>query len=224
MRVLLIEDEEKTSAFLQKGLTEHGYIVDWAANGEDGLHLAKTQNYDLIILDVMMPGLDGWEVIQELRSTGNTTMTLFLTARDAVMDRVRGLELGADAYLAKPFAFTELLAQIRTLLRRAPARQLDILIVEDLKVDLLQRVAVRAGQRLELTPKEFTLLTLFCRRVGEVLSRTLIADQVWNMNFDSDTNVVDVHIARLRLKVDAPFGLKLIHTVRGMGYVMREKK
>ena len=224
MKILVIEDEVKAAQFIQTGLTEHGYVVDTVYNGEDGFHQASTQKYDLIILDVMLPKSDGWAVIKQLRDTGVHTLTLFLTARDTLADRVRGLEAGGDAYLVKPFAFTELLAQVRTLLRRSPARASENLKIADLEIDFLQHRAERAGKRLDLTPKEFNLLALLSRRAGEVLSRSLIADQVWNMNFDSDTNVVDVHIARLRLKVDNPFKMKLIHTVRGMGYVLRAEK
>ena len=223
MKILIVEDEIKTAEFLVKGLSENGYVVDAAYDGEDGLHLAQTGHYDLLILDAMMPKMDGWELIRRLRQNGVQTLAMFLTARDAVSDRVHGLELGADAYLSKPFAFTELLAQVRTLLRRSPARTTTVYRISDLSVDLVQHMATRNGKRLDLTPKEFALLVLLCRRAGEVLSRTLIADQVWDMNFDSDTNVVDVHIARLRLKVDAPFPKKLIQTVRGMGYVLRDE-
>ena len=222
MKILIIEDEEKAAAFLELGLTENGYAVDVARNGEDGLHLAQTGVYDLIILDAMMPKIDGWNVIQKLRADGVSTLAMFLTARDSLEDRVRGLESGADAYLVKPFSFMELLANVRTLLRRAPNTASDIIKIADLTVDIRQRTATRGGQRLELSPKEFSLLTLLCRRAGEVLSRSLISDQVWNMNFDSNTNVVDVHIARLRNKVDADYPVKLIQTVRGMGYVLRE--
>ena len=223
MRILIVEDDAKTREFLRKGLTENGFVVDAAGNGTEGLHLAQTGTYDLIILDVMLPGEDGWSVLGRLRGEGHQTPTLFLTARDSVHDRVRGLELGADDYLVKPFAFAELLARVRTLLRRSPARPLEVMRVADLELDVIRRRATRAKQPLDLAPKEFTLLSLFMRRPGEVLSRTLISEQVWDMNFNSDTNVVDVAVRRLRRKADDPFPRKLIHTVRGVGYVLEER-
>ena len=223
MKILVVEDEEKTAAYLRKGLTEQGFVVDVCEQGDDGLFTARIAGYDLIILDVMLPERDGWFVLTELRRTGNTTPVLFLTARDTVQDRVKGLELGADDYLVKPFAFSELLARIRNILRRNPSRIPDALQVADLEIDFIRHKASRAGQRLELTPKEFALLSLLARRQGEVLTRTLIAEQVWDMNFDSDTNVVDVHVRRLRSKADDPFDTKLIHTVRGVGYVLEER-
>jgi two-component system copper resistance phosphate regulon response regulator CusR len=197
--------------------------VDVVSDGEDGLYLLLTDQYDLAILDVMLPQRDGWSILAELRRRGKQTPILFLTARDTLQDRVKGLELGADDYLVKPFAFSELLARVRSILRRGPGRQPEVLRIADLEIDLLQHKAVRAGRRLDLTPKEFALLSLLARRTGEVLSRTLIAEQVWDMNFDSDTNVVDVAVRRLRSKVDDPYPKKLIHTVRGMGYVLDER-
>ena len=223
MKLLIIEDEKKTAAYLRQGLTENGFVVDGCSQGIDGLHAALSTPYDLIILDVMLPGRDGWSIIKDLRAKHLETPVLFLTARDAVEDRVKGLELGADDYLVKPFAFSELLARLRTILRRGSGRQPQVLHVGDLEIDLARHRASRAGQRLDLTPKEFLLLELLVRRKGEVLSRTLIAEQVWDMNFDSDTNVVDVHVRRLRAKVDDPATKKLIHTVRGMGYVFEER-
>jgi two-component system copper resistance phosphate regulon response regulator CusR len=220
MRVLIAEDEAKTADYLRQGLTENGFIVDVAVDGIDGQHLALTGEYDLIILDVMLPGQDGWQVLHALRQSGKQTPVLFLTARDGVEDRVKGLDLGADDYLVKPFSFSELLARIRALLRRGKEIEPELLRVADLEVDLVRRRVTRAGQRIVLTAKEFLLLTLFVRRRGEVISRTAIAEQVWELNFDTDTNIVEVAVRRLRAKVDDPFEHKLIHTVRGMGYVL----
>lgn len=222
MRILVVEDEEKTGDYLLKGLTEAGFVVDLARTGTDGLHMACEGDYDLVVLDVMLPGLDGWSVLRALRER-KPVPVLFLTARDEVQDRVKGLELGADDYLVKPFAFTELLARIRTLLKRGRGREPDSLQIADLGIDLLKRRVMRGQQRIDLTPKEFALLHLLAKRPGEVLSRPFIASQVWDMNFDSDTNVVDVAVRRLRAKIDDPFEKKLIHTVRGMGYVIEER-
>lgn len=219
-KLLIVEDEPKTALYLRDGLSENGFVVDVSREGEDGLHLALSGTYDLIILDVLLPRLDGWSVLTGIRASGRSTPVLFLTARDAVRDRVKGLELGADDYLVKPFAFSELLARVRSLLRRKPGRQQDRLCLEDLEIDLIRHQATRDGRRLDLTNKEFLLLSLFASRAGEVLSRALIAEQVWDMNFDPGTNVIDVHIRRLRAKVDDPFDRKLIRTVRGMGYVL----
>lgn len=220
MNILVIEDEQKTTSYLRKGLSEHGFFVEVANNGEEGLYLAQMSEYDCIILDIMLPKRDGWSVLSELRRNGNQTPALFLTARDAVPDRVKGLELGADDYLVKPFAFSELLARIRTILRRGPTRRLETLRFADLEMDIGRRWVTRAGKCLDLTPKEFLLLSLLARRAGEVISKTLIAEQVWGINFDSGTNVVDVYVRRLRSKVDDPFERKLIRTVRGVGYVL----
>ena len=219
MRLLVIEDEIKTGDYLHKGLAEAGFLVDLARNGLDGYHLATTETFDLIVLDVMLPDVDGWRIIKSIREAENTTPVLFLTARDSIDDRVKGLEMGADDYLVKPFAFAELLARVRTLLRRGlTSAMVEHLEIADLVLDLPRRRVTRAGNRINLTNREFSLLELLVRRQGEVLPRSLIASQVWDMNFDSDTNVIDVAIRRLRVKIDEPYSPKLIHTVRGMGY------
>jgi len=223
MRVLVVEDELKTGEYLRKGLSEQGFVVDVAHTGADGAHLALNEDYAVIVLDVMLPGIDGWSVLKSLRKAKQTPV-LFLTASDAVEDRVKGLELGADDYLVKPFAFSELLARLRSILRRGQTREPDVINAGDLVVDLLRRRVSRGEQRIDLTAKEFALLSLLLRRKGEVLSRTLIAEQVWDMNFDSDTNVVEVAIRRLRAKVDEPFAHRLIHTIRGVGYVLEERE
>lgn len=219
MRILVVEDEAKTADYLRKALTESGYVVEVALDGLEGQYLAQESEFDLIILDVMLPGLDGWQLLQIIRRKWQTAV-LFLTARDSVEDRVKGLESGADDYLVKPFSYAELLARVRTLLRRGPPREVEQFLVADLSLDLLRRKVTRQGERLTLTNKEFALLHLLLSREGEVLSRSLIASQIWQMNFDSDTNVVDVAIRRLRAKVDDPYPLKLIHTVRGIGYML----
>ena len=221
MKILIVEDERKTGDYLLQGLTESGFVTDLASNGIDGLHRALTGDYDLMVLDVMLPGLNGWQLLETLRRGGKEMPVLFLTAMDQVDDRVKGLELGADDYLVKPFAFSELLARVRTLLRRGKgAIEASVLRAADLELDLLRRRVTRAGTRIELTAKEFSLLELLLRRQGEVLPRSMIASQVWDMNFDSDTNVIEVAIRRLRAKVDDPFEPKLIRTARGMGYVL----
>lgn len=221
MKILVVEDEQKTGEYLRQGLAEAGFVVDLVRDGLDGLHQGKSEDYDLAILDVMLPGIDGWRLLQELRKAGKEMPVLFLTARDQVEDRVKGLELGADDYLVKPFAFSELLARVRTLLRRGGrSKEPDVLRAADLEFDLLRRRVTRSGKRIDLTSKEFSLLELLMRRQGEVLPRSLIASQVWDMNFDSDTNVIEVAVRRLRSKVDDEFEPKLIQTVRGMGYVL----
>ena len=221
MTILIVEDEAKTADYLRKGLQESGYLVQVAATGFEGRRLIESERYDLVVLDVMLPGVDGWELLRLLRRE-SAVPVMFLTARDAVDDRVKGLELGADDYLVKPFSYAEFLARVRTLLRRT-AREADRLQTADLELDLLRRQAIRAGERVELTNKEFALLHLLLSREGEVLSRTYIASQVWRMNFDSDTNVVDVAIRRLRAKVDDAHPVKLIHAVRGVGYVLEAR-
>lgn len=223
MQILVVEDEPKAGSYLVKGLTESGFVVDWARTGTEALQLATTMHYDLIVLDVMLPGMDGWQVVQEVRKTQETPV-LFLTARDTVEDRIKGLQLGADDYLVKPFAFAELVIRIRTVLRRGPIRDSERIEIDDLEIDVLRRRVIRGGERIDLTSKEFALLHLMAKRQGEVLSRALIAAQVWAMNFDSDTNVVDVAMRRLRAKVEEPYPRKLIHTVRGMGYVLEERR
>lgn len=222
MRLLIVEDEKKTGEYLKKGLTESSFTVDLADNGLDGLHQAMSEEYDLIILDVMLPKLNGWQILQTLRSSEIDIPVLMLTARDQIEDRVKGLELGADDYLVKPFAFVELLARIRNILKRnnTLVHNDTSLRIENLQLDLLRRRAYRDNESINLTAKEFSLLELLMQRKGEVLSRSLIASQVWDMNFDSDTNVIDVAIRRLRNKVDKPYEPKLIHTIRGMGYVL----
>jgi two-component system, OmpR family, copper resistance phosphate regulon response regulator CusR len=221
MKLLLAEDDEKTAASLRVGLMEQGFVVDVTRNGDEALHLAQTIGYSLIVLDVMLPGRDGWSILESYRRGGGQAPVLFLTARDAVQDRVKGLDLGADDYLVKPFAFSELLARVRSLLRRRGASNAELLQFADLSLHVRRHQVMRSGVPIELTPKEFLLLALLLEHQGNVLSRTLIAEQVWDMAFDTDSNVVDVHIRRLRAKMDDPFERKLIHTVRGLGYVLR---
>ena len=226
MRVLVVEDEPKLAQYLHQGLSENGYVVDVARDGIEGRRLATGGSYDLMLLDVMLPGVDGYGVLSALRAEGNKTPVLMLTARDKIEDRVKGLEGGADDYLVKPFAFSELLARMGALLRRggsATAQSATVLRLADLEVDLVSRRCTRGLQRLDLTAKEFNLLALLTRRRGQILSRTTLAEQVWDMHFDSDTNVVEVAVRRLRAKLDDPFPTRLLHTVRGMGYVLEER-
>lgn len=223
MKILIIEDQIKTSHYLAKGLRAHAFIVDVAHTGEEGLHQVLHQAYDLVILDVMLPKLDGWSVMREIHLKSPQTRVLFLTARNEVDDRVKGLELGAEDYLVKPFAFSEVLARVRTILRRSTSKKVDTLLLADLKIDLLKHKVQRSDVKIDLTAKEFALLVYLVEHQGEVLSRTLLAEQVWDINFDSDTNVIDVAIRRLRQKIDDPFEKKLIHTIRGVGYVLEAR-
>lgn len=223
MKILIVEDEPKTAAFVKRGFTEEGFVADVAADGVDGLHLALTGGYDVIVLDVMLPRQDGWRVLQDIRAQRPHQPVILLTALDAVTHRVKGLDLGADDYLVKPFAFSELNARVRNILRRAPARQTEALRLADLDMDLLRHKASRAGKLLDLAPQEYRLLEYLLRHPGEVVTRTRLAEQVWDMNFDGDSNVVDVAVRRLRRKVDDPYDRKLIHTLRGVGYVLEER-
>ena len=222
MRILVVEDEPKLGDYLRKGLSESGFTVDLARTGTEGLTMALEGAYDALVLDVMLPGIDGFAVLAAVRKA-RTMPVLMLTARDEVADRVRGLQSGADDYLSKPFAFSELLARLQALLRRGELREVTRYALGDLTLDMTTRRATRAGQRLDLTAKEFALLMLLLRRQGQILSRTLLAEQVWEMNFDSETNVVEVAIRRLRAKIDDPFPARLLHTVRGMGYVLERR-
>jgi two-component system copper resistance phosphate regulon response regulator CusR len=222
MKILVVEDEPKTEKYLRRGLTEAGFVTDGARDGRDGLHLALTESYDLVVLDVMLPSIDGWEVLREMRRAEKKFPVLFLTARDHVVDRVKGLELGADDYLLKPFDFSELLARVRAILRRGKDSHIqENLKVADLELNLLSRRVTRGGKRINITAKEFALMELMMRHQGEVLPRSLIASQVWDMNFDGDSNVIEVTVRRLRAKIDSDFEPKLIHTMRGMGYVIQ---
>ncbi len=223
MKILIVEDEPKTAAFVKRGFTEEGFMADVATDGVDGLHLSLSGEYDVIVLDVMLPRQDGWRVLQDIRTQRPHQPVILLTALDAVAHRVKGLDLGADDYLVKPFAFSELNARVRNLLRRAPARQIDVLRLGDLDMDLLRHKASRTGKLLDLAPQEYRLLEYLLRHPGEVVTRTRLAEQVWDMNFDGDSNVVDVAVRRLRRKVDDPCDRKLIHTLRGVGYVLEER-
>jgi two-component system, OmpR family, copper resistance phosphate regulon response regulator CusR len=220
MRILVVEDEEKTSSYLRQGLSENGFVVDVSSDGFEGLQMALKGDYALLILDVMLPKLDGWSLLEQLRAQGKETRVLFLTARDQLADKIKGLEAGADDYLVKPFAFSELLARVQSILRRNPSKQPEVIKIADLMIDIVNHKATRGGLRLDLTPKEFLLLALLARSPGKTLSRTTITEHVWEMEIESDTNFLDVHIRRLRAKVDDPFDKKLIHTVRGIGYVL----
>lgn len=223
MKILIVEDEPKTAAFVKRGFTEEGFVADVATDGMDGLHLALSGDYDAIVLDLMLPKLDGWQVLQEIRSHHPHQPVILLTALEAVSQRVKGLDMGADDYLVKPFAFSELLARARNVLRRVPARPLKTIRLADLEMDLLRHKVFRAGRPLDLAPQEYRLLEYLLRHPGEVVTRTRLAEQVWDMNFDGDSNVVDVAVRRLRRKVDDPYDRKLIHTLRGVGYVLEER-
>lgn len=223
MKILIIEDESKTATFVKKAFAEEGFVVDVATDGIEGLHLALTEDYEVIILDVMLPKRDGWSVLQEIRKHRQNQPVILLTALDAVSHRVKGLNSGADDYLVKPFAFSELLARVRNTLRRAPARQSELLRLADLEIDLLRHKAIRDGKLLDLAPQEYRLLQYFLHHPEEVITRTRLAEQVWDINFDGDSNVVDVAVRRLRRKVDDPFARKLIHTLRGVGYVLEDR-
>lgn len=223
MHILVIEDEAKTSAFLKKGFSECGGAADVAQDGEEGLRMALAGDYDIVILDVMMPKRDGWSVIQEMRRQKAMTPVIMLTARDSIPDRIKGFELGSDDYLLKPFAFSELLVRISAILRRGPALKEDVLRVDELEIDLLRGRATREGHRLDLTPKEFAILNLMARNTGTVFTKSAITEKVWGLHYDSDSNMVEVHINRLRTKVDGPFEKKLIHTIRGRGYVLEDR-
>lgn len=223
MKILVIEDEPKAAEYLRQGLGESGYTVEVAFNGTDGLHAATTGDHDLVILDVMLPGIDGFAVLSALR-TAKQIPVLMLTARGKTDDKVRGFDLGADDYLVKPFQFPELLARVRTLLKRGRTVAADpVFRVGDMEIDSIRHRATRGGQRIDLTAKEFALLALLAQKSGEVLSRTQIASMVWDIHFDSDSNVVEVAMRRLRAKIDDPFSEKLIHTVRGVGYVLERR-
>jgi len=222
MRILVVEDDHGTAGFIKKGFSEQGFAVDTAFDGEEGLHLAGSNSYDVLILDVMLPGLSGFHLLKELRKQAVFTPALFLTARDEKRDVVYGLELGADDYLVKPFAFSELLARVRAVLRRGPQEQLSpCLTIDDLSLDLISRTAQRGGRSIELTGKEFHLLEYLLKNAGQVLTRTMIIEKVWGYSFDTSSNIIEVHINRLRTKIDKDFSPKLIHTIKGIGYVLK---
>ncbi|OGV26397.1 MAG: DNA-binding response regulator [Legionellales bacterium RIFCSPHIGHO2_12_FULL_37_14] len=223
MRILIIEDNQTTASYLIKGLKEHYFIPDLAKDGKEGLYLLNNYTYDIIILDIMLPYIDGWKLLEKINEANISTPILCLTAKDTVEDRVKGLELGADDYLVKPFAFTELLARLKNIAKRSHRVTADILTIADLNVDPQKHQVTRNGTKIHLSAKEFMLLLLFLRRQGDVLSRTFIAEQVWDINFDSDTNVIDVAVKRLRDKIDKNFSLKLIHAIRGVGYVLEKR-
>jgi len=224
MNILIIEDEEKTAGQLKKGLAKANVFADVAKDGIRGLEYVQNRDYDLIILDVMIPGINGWEVLKRLRASGKSTPVLMLTARDSVKDRVTGLQMGADDYLVKPFAFSELVARIQSIMRRGHEKRSDTLCVADLALNFFSHSAIRGGKRLDLTKKEFALLSLLIRRPGEAMTRALIAEQIWNIQDDRNLKIVDVRVGNLRAKVDDPFEKKLIHTVWGVGYVLEDRE
>lgn len=222
MKILVVEDDAETAAYLVGGLKEHGHVVDHAASGRDGLFLAGGENYDVLVIDRMLPGLDGLAIVKTLRGAGVTTPVLFLTALGGIDDRVHGLEAGGDDYLVKPFAFAELLARLNALARRPPlAEAPTVLRVADLEMDLLKRRVRRAGDRIELQPREFQLLEYLMRNADRVVTRTMLLEAVWDFHFDPRTNIVETHMSRLRAKLNRGGGPDLIHTVRGSGYVIR---
>jgi len=223
MRILIVEDEKKLARHLKQGFEENSYAVDLAHNGEDGLHMATHENYNLIILDIMLPEHDGNTILKYIRSIGNQTPVIMLTAKDSLEDKVHGLNIGADDYIVKPFSFTELLARVRACLRRGSHKESLQLCVADLELDPVTRKVLKGGTKIELTPVEFSLLEFLMHHTGQVVTRTTISEHVWDSNFESFSNVVDVHIAKLRIKIDKEYGKKLIHTVRGVGYVLEEK-
>ena len=224
MKILLVEDDNSISRFITKGLKEMLYTVDAAIDGEEGLHLALSQSYDMIILDIMLPKIDGWEVLESIRKEQLNTPVIILTAKDAKEDIVKGLELGADDYLVKPFSFVELLARIKAILRRGrPDTDLSIMTVEDLTLDLISRTVRRNEKDIELSAKEFMLLEYLMRNEGQILTRTMILESVWGYNFDTESNTIDVHINHLRKKIDRDFQPKLIRTIKGVGYVLKSE-
>jgi len=220
MRILVVEDEEKLARYLKKGLQESSYVVDLALNGTDGLHLATHESYDLIILDIMLPEYDGLSILKKARSAGIKTPIIFLTAKDSIEDKVKGLNIGADDYIVKPFSFHELLARVRVCLRRDSHKVSSELKVADLTLDTITRKVFRGKKKIEISPIEFSLLEYLMNHAGHVVTRTMISEHVWDSNFESFSNVVDVHIAKLRSKIDKGFDIKLIHTKRGAGYVI----
>jgi heavy metal response regulator len=223
MRILVIEDEKKVATFIKKGLVEEHYAVDTAFDGEEGLYLSEINEYDLIVLDLMIPKIDGFGVLKKIRERKNNVPILVLTAKDSIEDTVRGLDAGCDDYLTKPFAFAELLARIRALLRRDKKEKESVLRIADLSLSIVTHKVMRQGKEIELTSKEYALLEYFMRNPEKVLTRTMISEHVWDYHFDSNTNVIDVYVNYLRKKIDKDFDPKLIHTIRGIGYMMKKE-